>query len=396
MNNRLVFTTQPGGASRVGSPLVIQPLLKSQDAFGNVSTVGLPANLNVPLALTSGSGSLLGTTALDIGTAAGNGVATFSNVECSNAGTNKQLTASAAGFTNLVSSAFNIGGVALAAAGSAISADTVGGTYTTLIGPAYYQATNTDISTGTIILNAPAGFIFDAAGTPAPTVLITRIGGTGGNNINNATSGSSAAITSRTTNQITFTVSAASSAGVTCSLIWQNVRVRPAAGTPLASGNLTKTGTATMTSVTASSTSFGTLTEVAGAVNRLAFTTQPGSATAGALLGTQPVGCGRDQCCDCSTSGAPASKIVTLTLTTGTGPLLGTSSLDIGTAAGNAVATFTNLEIDSAGTNKQLTASASGFTNAVSTAFAIRSATAHHFTAQPQPSATPTAGTALP
>src|SRR5438552_8315524 len=250
MNNRLVFTTQPDGASRVGSPLVIQPLLKSQDAFGNLSTVGLPANLNVALALTSGSGSLLGTTALDIGTAAGNGVASFSNVECSDAGTNKQLTASAAGFTNLVSSSFNIGGVALATAGSAISADTVGGTYTTLTGPAYYQAANTDITTGTIILNAPAGFIFDASGTPAPTVLITRLAGTGGNNINSATSGASAAITSRTTNQITFTVSAASSAGVTCALTWQNVRVRPIAGAPLANGNLTWTATAALATVT--------------------------------------------------------------------------------------------------------------------------------------------------
>ena len=66
-----------------------------------------------------------------------------------------------------------------------------------------------------------------------------------------------------------------------------------------------------------------------------------------------------------STTGLPASKIVTLTLSTGTGPLLGTASLDIGTAAGNAVGTFTNLEIDSAGTNKQLTATASGFTKQI-------------------------------
>src|SRR5439155_15727012 len=79
--DRLVFTTQPGGVSRVGSPLATQPVLKSQDAFGNLSTVGLPANLNVALALTSGSGLLLGTTALDIGTAAGNGTVTFSNLQ---------------------------------------------------------------------------------------------------------------------------------------------------------------------------------------------------------------------------------------------------------------------------------------------------------------------------
>src|SRR5206468_1086049 len=66
-----------------------------------------------------------------------------------------------------------------------------------------------------------------------------------------------------------------------------------------------------------------------------------------------------------------------------------------GAAAGNAVATFINLEIDSAGTNKQLTASASGFTNAVSTAFTINSAAADHLTIQTQPSATATAGTAF-
>ena len=40
------------------------------------------------------------------------------------------------------------------------------------------------------------------------------------------------------------------------------------AGTPLASGNLTKTGTASMAAVAASSTSFGTLTEVVGLANR--------------------------------------------------------------------------------------------------------------------------------
>ena len=84
-----------------------------------------------------------------------------------------------------------------------------------------------------------------------------------------------------------------------------------------------------------------------------------------------------------------------MTLTTGTGPLLGTTSLDIGTAAGNAVASFTNLEIDSAGTNKQLTATATGFTNAVSTAFTISSAMADHLTIQTQPSTTATAGTAF-
>ncbi len=248
-----------------------------------------------------------------------------------------------------------------------------------------------------IILNAPTGFIFDTTNTPAPTVLITRLAGSGANtaNIDGVASGSAVAITSRTTNQITLTVTNASSGGVTCSLTWTNLRVRPLAGTPLASGNLTKTGTATLAAVTASSTSFGALTELAGAANRLAFTTQPGSATAGAALGTQPVVRSRDQFGNDSTNGLPASRTVTLTVSSGTGPLLGSTNLDIGTGAGNGVVSWTDLEIDSAGTNKQLSATASGFTNALSSFFSVSPAAASRLTIQTQPSATATAGVIL-
>src|SRR5439155_1628176 len=152
---------------------------------------------------------------------------------------------------------------------------------------------------------------------------------------------------------------------------------------------------ATMAAVTASSTSLGTLTEVAGAANRLAFTTQPGSATAGALFGTQPVVRSRDQFGNNSTSGLPSNQIVTLALTSGTGPLLGTSNQDIGTAAGNGMVSFTDLEIDSAGTNKQLTASASGSTNALSSVFSVSPGPASRLSIQTQPSATATAGMAF-
>ena len=52
-------------------------------------------------------------------------------------------------------------------------------------------------------------------------------------------------MTSVTATQLTFTVTASSAGGGTPNtLTWQNVRVRPTAGTPLASGNITKTGTA--------------------------------------------------------------------------------------------------------------------------------------------------------
>src|SRR5439155_13220966 len=129
--------------------------------------------------------------------------------------------------------------------------------------------------TGTIILNAPNGFIFDTGGT-APTVLITRLSGSGGggNNINGVSSGTSVAMNSVTSTQMTFTVSSSSINGVTCKLTWQNARVRPTAGTPLASGNLKVSGTATVVTVSTNS-NFGTLREVAGAASGLVMQTQP-------------------------------------------------------------------------------------------------------------------------
>src|SRR5207244_11437554 len=67
--SQLVFTTQPGNAT-AGVVFGTQPVVKSQDAFGNNSTVGMAASLNVSLSLTSGTGPLQGTNTLDIGTAA--------------------------------------------------------------------------------------------------------------------------------------------------------------------------------------------------------------------------------------------------------------------------------------------------------------------------------------
>ncbi len=107
--------------------------------------------------------------------------------------------------------------------------------------------------------------------------------------------------------------------------------------------------------------------------NRLAFTTQPGSALSGFPFGTQPVISSQDQFGNNSTVGQAAQQIVTMTLSSGAGPLLGSVNQDLGTSAGNGVATYTNLEIDSTG-SKQLTASSPGFTNAVSSAFTVAGA----------------------
>src|SRR5439155_14005174 len=108
-----------------------------------------------------------------------------------------------------------------------------------------------------------------------------------------------------------------------------------------------------------------------GTANRLVFTTQPGQAASGLAFGIQPVLTTRDQFGNNSLVGLPDSQTVTMSLSSGAGPLLGTTNLDIGTNGGNGVVSFTNLEIDAVGTNKQLTASSPGFGNALSATFAV-------------------------
>ena len=66
----------------------------------------------------------------------------------------------------------------------------------------------------------------------------------------------------------------------------------------------------------------------------MVFTTLPGGAVAGSVFGVQPVIRTQDTFNNNSTVGLGANRTVTLTLTSGTGTLQGTVTLDLGTAAG--------------------------------------------------------------
>src|SRR5262249_18722144 len=149
-----------------------------------------------------------------------------------------------------------------ATGGSAISADNATGTFIALTGPTYTENSPSNARPGTIILQAPAGFVFDT-GAPASTELVTRLTGSGrnANNINKVASGTAVAMSSVTSTQLTFTITNSSASNVTCKLTWQNVRVRPTAGTPLASGNITRSGTSALAGVAPTSL-FGSLREV--------------------------------------------------------------------------------------------------------------------------------------
>ncbi len=169
------------------------------------------------------------------------------------------------------------------------------------------------------------------------------------------------------------------------------IQVRPTGGTP-ASGNITRTGGSgtAIAGITAGS-NFGTLTSVVGAVAQLGITTEPATATAGAVFGQQPVVRTEDQFGNASTTSLGNPVNVTAAINAGSGPLQGTAVLDIGTAGGNGTITDTDLRMDVAQTGATLDFTAAGLATATSAAFNVGhgAATKHILTTPPSASSAP-------
>src|SRR6185295_16935475 len=91
--SQLVVTTQPSASTVAGVAFAQQPVVKIEDAFGNVVTTGADATRVVSASLSTGSGSLTGT----ITKTAVAGVADFSanGLKIDLVGTDKVLTMSA-------------------------------------------------------------------------------------------------------------------------------------------------------------------------------------------------------------------------------------------------------------------------------------------------------------
>src|SRR5258706_11461647 len=89
-----------------------------------------------------------------------------------------------------------------ATGGTSISAGTVGGAWTSLTGTVYTESTGGEVGTGTIILNVPAGFIFDTSCCPLPTMMING-DPSSSKNINNSANGGVTPLTVTST-QLTF------------------------------------------------------------------------------------------------------------------------------------------------------------------------------------------------
>ena len=147
------------------------------------------------------------------------------------------------------------GTISVATGGSAIGSSTAGGTWTSISGPMITEGSNRDIGAGTIILNAPTGFEFNTSS--AVTATVSNRPGSNGTNL---TLNSGTAIV--TANTVTITVTNPDQNGNTKSILdWSGIKVRPTAVSPLASGNITKSGASTISGAP-TGTIFGTLTEV--------------------------------------------------------------------------------------------------------------------------------------
>mgnify|MGYP001627774361 CR=1 FL=1 len=241
-----------------------------------------------------------------------------------------------------------------ATGGEAISADDANTAYTSLSGPRVQESFAGEFTNGgTFIFNAPAGFEWDDSNLPAPSAsVLPAFGGS---------TTLSIGFTSRTTSQITFTVSAESTTNPG-EITFSNFRVRPTTGTLPNTGNITNTGTTGL----GGSTNYGQLTMVPGTQVEMKFTQQPTSSNVSASI-TPPV---RVQLIDQFGNSVEEGKIdidVSLNTVSGSGVLGGDTSEETNVFG---IAEFDNINVDDTGTYN-LTTSSTGLANTTSSNFDV-------------------------
>lgn len=285
---QLVITTQPGDGEG-GTALTTQPVLEIRDAGGNLTA----STAQVTAAITGGTGTTGATIVAGSSTNAVGGVATFAGLAIDLAGTNYTLDFSSTGLPDETSATFDV-----------------------TVGPAVALA----------IAVQPGG---GTQATPFPQQPEVRVVDAGGN----------------VTNDTGTAITAALSGGTTGAILSGTNPVSTAAG----EANFTDLeidlpGTGYI--LTFSGGGFPAVQSspfnVAGTPSQLGIATQPGGAVEAQVFVTQPVIEVRDAAGALVTS--DNGTVITATLTAGTGNLSGSTATTV-----NGVATFTDLEIDTAG-----------------------------------------------
>jgi hypothetical protein len=440
----LVFTVQPVTTSDL---VHITPAVKvtARDAFGNVAT---PFAGNVSMAITTNpsAGTLSGTTTL----AASAGVATFADLSIDNIGTGYQLGASASGLVPDTSAAFDI--VASAAHHLVFTTQpvttTAGAAITPSIAVSARDAGGQPVTsfTGNVTLaitngtGAPGGVL-------AGTVTVAAVNGTAtfpGLHIDQSASGYTLTGTAtglQSAISAPFTISAGTAAqlvfAVEPSTVTAAATITPqievvahdalgniadgfSGNVTLAIANNPSGGTLSGTTVVAAVAGVAAFTDLsinlagvgytlaasatgpsgatsaafdvsAAAAANLSYTVEPSNAIAGANIAPAIKVTAKDSLGNVQVG---FTGNVTLTITAGSGTagavLAGTHTV----AAVAGVATFSDLNIDKAGTGYTFSATATGLAGATSAAFDITSGAAAKlaFTVEP---ATTVAGVAI-
>jgi hypothetical protein len=297
--NELAILTQPSASATVLVPFSVQPVVAVQDAYGNV----ISTDHSTVITATATNANLSGTVSVTVA----NGVATFAGLYLTNLVVNALDFTSSPSYLTVRSANITVvgGPAARLAIGTAPSASAVA---------------------GVTFATQPVIKVLDALGNVSST---------------NAT--------------ITVTASTGNVQG--------NTTINAVNGIATFSGlSLTNVGNIILTFACAGLGSTNSPITVSGgrAVN-FAWTTLPGLAVSNAPFGQQPVLKTVDRYGNPSTLGLPANIYPTVYQSAGTGPLLGTTNYNLGSAGNNGVVNFTDLQINSVGTDKQITAASAVF-----------------------------------
>jgi hypothetical protein len=414
--SQLAFSVPPSTAT-AGSPIAPAVQVTVQDAFGNtVGTAGLAVTISI--GTNAGGGTLAGTATRS----AVNGIATFSDVSIDQVGTGYTLTAVAIGLAGAASAPFNITpGLATQLAftvqpSAAVAGQTIAPAVRVAVQDQFGNTVPSASPQITLALGANPG-----GGALAGSTSTTAVNGVaifsdlslakagGGNTLTAMASGLAAAtsaafdVTAGSAVKLAFRVQP--SATVIGSVIQPVVEVAVqdsfgntvstatnlitlGLGTNPAGGNLAGivshsavAGIATFAdlsidkvgsgyTLTAAATGLAGSTsagfDVTAAATKLAFTVQPSITVAGHAIAPAAQVTVQDAAGNTVTT---ASTVITITMgANANGVTLSGTTIR---SAGNGVATFSDLSIDSVGSGYTLTASAAGLASAGSAAFDV-------------------------
>ncbi|HEX4677700.1 MAG TPA: invasin domain 3-containing protein, partial [Gaiellaceae bacterium] len=422
--SQTVFTTSPGNTNG-GTAFAAQPVVKVEDAGGNVITTDNTTAVTLAIGTNPSAGTLSGCTTNPITVTSG--VATFAGCKIDNAGTGYALTTTnTAALANGASGAFNITVGAATQVTIATSGPTAAGGSRTLTGTIQDAGGNTvttdnttqitfnkSSGTGTASFPAVATAVNGVATATATNLLAgTMIVGATTSPVLTVNVAASYTIVAGAASQVTLATSGSTAGGGSRTL---TATVQDAGGNTVTTDNTTQvtfnkasgTGTATFPSAatavngvataTATNKLIGTMivgattspaltvnnaasyTIVLGAASQTVFTTSPANTGGGAAFAAQPVVKVEDAGGNVITTDNTTQVTITIGTNPSAGTLSGCATNPITVSSG--VATFAGCKIDKAGTGYTLTTTnTAALTNGTSSAFNITVGTATQVT----------------